>query len=118
LVAGKHGSGSGAEGVEGKKIRRGAGGGKADGSGGGVGQALSGDGGKETLPGAIGFVSPIDKTAAPDLPFEEAVGFEEFIGGGDGGAIQAKETSQFAGWREAFAIGDGTGADLIAEVLV
>jgi hypothetical protein len=42
---------------------------------------------------------------------DQAVGFEQFVCGGDGGPVQAKLTSQFAGWRELSTGLQATGID-------
>jgi hypothetical protein len=59
-----------------------------------------------------------DEAAASDLAGDEAFRFQEFIGGGDGGAIQSKCTSQFAGGGEALAIRQLPGLDEAAKVRV
>ncbi len=41
-----------------------------------------------------------DEAAASDLAVDETFGFEQFVGGGNGGPVQSKCTSQFAsGWQ-------------------
>ena len=58
-----------------------------------------------------------DEAAAPDLAGDVALSLEEFVGGGDGGAVQAKRTSQFAGGGEALAICQLSGLDKIIKML-
>jgi len=59
-----------------------------------------------------------DEAAASNLAADEAFGFQEFVGGGDGGAIQSKCTSQFAGGGKALANRQLPGLDESAKVRV
>lgn len=52
------------------------------------------------------------------MTLDEAVLFEEFVGGRDGGAVQSKQTSQFASGGETFALGEATGLDEGSDLLV
>ena len=109
-----------AKGVERKKFAGGAGDGEANDVA--VPMGRRGDGG---VVAAIQDFGPVDafgavagdETAASYLSGYQALGFQEFVGGGDGGPVQSKLASQFAGGGEPFAAGQDAGPNLIRNLL-
>jgi hypothetical protein len=59
-----------------------------------------------------------NETAASHLAGDEASGLQEFVCGCDGGTVQSKCTSQFAGSREALALRHLSRLDEAAKVRV
>ena len=52
-----------------------------------------------------------DKTSPPYFAADEAFGFEDVEGGGDGGSVEANGLGQFSGGRDAFAADHTAGVD-------
>ena len=94
-------------------------------AGGLIAESAGGAGGRDIA--ALQQGAPVDsagrrrachKAAAPYLPGDQAFGFEDVVGGRDGGAVQAKQASQFAGGWQALAASQIAGADPKRNVLV
>ena len=55
----------------------------------------------------------LDKTTPANMSADETFGFQKFVGGRNCRPVQSKLTSQFAGWRQPFAVEERTAPNLL-----
>jgi len=110
IVAGEHGGAGGAKLVEREKLARRAGHGETDDVAAEPGMAdergfvtFQEGGPINGAPGCRGLAGY--EASAADLAGDQAAGLEQLVGGGNGGPVQSKQASQFAGGWKAFAAG-------------
>ena len=68
--------------------------------------------------GAIRWQQAGDEATASDVAADQTARFQQFVGSGDGGAIQSKQTSQFASGWQFFPPCQYAGSDQFRKVLV
>ena len=72
---------------------------------------------QSTAPAGAAPLIARHEAAAAHLARDQALGFEHFVGGGNGSPVQSKQASQFASGWQAFAAGQLAGADFRSNLL-